>query len=312
MSRPKSDRRKGGPGSKSRAGGGKATRSRDGAAHRKREGGSGAGRPPREDARSRRPAPSTRGYWVPGERAVRELLEARPNAIKQLCFELGREIPELEARAASLGIRSERKSREDLEALVGFGLARGVVARAEPPPIRHLDELLAMPKPSGARRRLLVALDQVVDPGNLGAILRSAEFFGAVGVLWAKDRSAPLSPLAVRASAGATERLPLCVVTNLSRALETAKQEGWWVVGTLPEGDEPMGRVAQNSPDDLVVVLGGEHKGMRRVTVEACDFKLRIPRVGMLASLNVSAAAAVVLSSLAAGPESASESTDLD
>jgi 23S rRNA (guanosine2251-2'-O)-methyltransferase len=249
---------------------------------------------------------------VPGERAVRELLDSRPRAIKELFFEEGRELQALEEQARALGLAVEHRTRDELEEMVGFGLARGVVARAEPPPVRHLDELLEMPRPPGARRRLIVALDQVVDPGNLGAILRSAEFFGAVGVVWAKDRSAPLSPLAVRASAGATERLPLCVVTNLSRALETAKKAGWWVVGTLPEGDEPMGRVARNSPDDLVVVLGGEQRGMRRVTVEACDFKLRIPRVGMLASLNVSAAAAVVLSALGGEADSPSESSDSD
>lgn len=235
---------------------------------------------------------------------MRELIEARPRAIKRLYFEEGRELPELEAQARQLSLRVERRTRDDLEDLVGVGLARGVVAQAEPPANRHLDDLLVLPKPPGARRRVLLALDQVVDPGNLGAILRSAEFFGAVGVLWAKDRSAPLSPLAVRASAGASERLPLCVVTNLSRALETAKEAGWWTVATLPEGDEPMGRVAQDSPDDLVVVLGGEHKGMRRITIEACDFRLRIERVGMLASLNVAAAAAVVLSALVGVTES--------
>jgi 23S rRNA (guanosine2251-2'-O)-methyltransferase len=239
---------------------------------------------------------------------VRELVDARPGAIKEVLFEEGRELEELESQLRARGLSIARQPREELEARVGWGLARGVIARAEPPPNRHLDELLALPKPPGARRRLLVALDQVVDPGNLGAILRSAEFFGAVGVLWAKDRSAPLSPLAVRASAGASERLPLCIVTNLSRALQSAKDAGWWVVGTLPEGDESMVRVAQNAPEDLVVVMGGEQRGMRRITVDACDFKLRIDRVGEVASLNVSAAAAVVLSALGG----ASENTDTD
>ena len=238
---------------------------------------------------------------MPGERAVRELVASRPGAIKEVLFEEGRELEELEAQLRARGLNISRQPREELEAQVGRGLARGVIARAEPPPNRHLDEL-------GSRRRLLVALDEVVDPGNLGAILRSAEFFGAVGVLWAKDRSAPLSPLAVRASAGASERLPLCIVTNLSRALQSAKDSGWWIVGTLPEGDESMLRVAENAPEDLVVVMGGEQRGMRRITVDACDFKLRIDRVGELASLNVSAAAAVVLSALGG----VAEKTDID
>src|SRR5690606_3725124 len=113
----------------------------------------------------------------------------------EVWMEEGREFPELDGPLGRLGLRVQRVPREALDDMVGEGLARGVVVHAEPPASRPLDQLLSAPKPAGARRRILVALDEVGDPGNLGAIMRSAEFFGTVGILWTKDRAAPLSAL---------------------------------------------------------------------------------------------------------------------
>ena len=153
--------------------------------------------------------------------------------------------------------------------------------------------------PSG--RRVLVALDGVQDPQNLGAIIRSAEFFGAGGVFWAKDRAAPLSPSAVRASAGASERLPIAEVTNLARALETCRGQDYWLAGTVVEGGQPL--AGADLPDPLVVVLGSEQKGIRRLTRETCDFLVTVGGAtldgGRVGSLNVASAGAVALALLA-------------
>lgn len=207
-------------------------------------------------------------------------------------------MPEVEALAAAEGVPLEACSLDALAAVISPELARGVVALARPPRAYDLQELLERP-PVG-QRKLLVALDGVQDPHNLGAILRSAEFFGAGGVFWARDRSAAVTPTVVRASAGASERLPLAPVTNLARALAACKEAGFWVVGTVAEGGAELRKLAQEGlPDALVVVLGSEGTGLRRLTRESCDFLATIPGVGGVASLNVSAAAAVTLSSLA-------------
>lgn len=205
---------------------------------------------------------------------------------------------EIVALAAARGVTADVCTRDALAAVISPEMARGVVAVATPPRTWELHDLLRSRAPEG--RTLLVALDGVQDPHNLGAILRSAEFFGARGVFWARDRSAAVSPAAVRASAGASERVPLCTVTNLARALAEAKEAGYWTIGTLAEGGADLRQVvAEGLPDALVVVLGSEGSGLRRLTRESCDFLVTIAGAGGVASLNVSAAAAVTLAALA-------------
>lgn len=262
-----------------------------------------------------------RGYLVPGERAVLELLQAAPARVRELWLERGRDMARVVELAAGHGIALHERERDELEALVGPGLARGVVAIARPPREWAIEDLLereddSLPRTSRGHR-LIVVLDGVQDPHNLGAVIRSAEFFGAQAVVWARDRAAPLGPAAVRSSAGATERLPLCQVTNLARALEQAKQANWWVIGTVvddpaePVGDadddarphaatpiQDLRELARDPPSDMIVVLGSEEKGIRRLTRERCDFLVTIAGAGSLGSLNVSAASAVVLALL--------------
>jgi 23S rRNA (guanosine2251-2'-O)-methyltransferase len=265
-------------------------------------------------SRSRRPDPPKQRdrYLVPGERAVTELLHAAPERVRELWIERGRDMPALVELAQSVGVAIRPRERDELEDAVGPGLARGVVAHARPPVAWAIEDLLDREDGPRTRRgfRLLVVLDGVQDPHNLGAVIRSAEFFGAAGVVWARDRAAPLGPAAIRSSAGATERLPLCQVTNLARALEQAKQAQWWVIGTVVEDDEdeeeeggasrrtpvqPVRELAEDPPSDMVLVLGSEEKGLRRLTRERCDFLVTIEGAGSLGSLNVSAAAAVTL-----------------
>lgn len=268
---------------------------------------------------------------MPGERAVTELLLGAPERVRELWIERGREFPALVELAARVQVTIRARERDELEDAVGPGLARGVVAHARPPRDWAIEDLLEREAGPRTRRghRLIVVLDGVQDPHNLGAVIRSAEFFGACAVVWARDRAAPLSAAAVRSSAGATERLPLCQVTNLARALELAKQAEptpWWVIGTVvadepePEpreldesgpgsgpGSGPRRRatpiqdlhaLADAPPSDMIVVLGSEEKGLRRLTRERCDFLVTIAGAGELGSLNVSAAAAVTLALL--------------
>ncbi len=225
-------------------------------------------------------------HLVPGMQAVRELITGAPDRVARILVEADRH-EDLVELAAEAGLNVERVDRETLESWVGEGIARGVLGIASSPLRPDFDAVLeaavdgARTRPAG--RELIVALDGVVDPMNLGAILRSAEFFGAAGAFWARDRSAPLSALAVRASAGASERLPLAAVTNLSRALDQAKD--------LLASD--------GVPDRLVLVLGSEQKGLRRLTRERCDLLVRLEGGGELGSLNVAAAAAATLALLA-------------
>lgn len=256
----------------------------------------------RTDRARPRPGPGRDEHVVAGERAVAELVEAAPGRIRRILVDRARMAGPLATAARAAGVEVVAVEPAALADAAGAGPAKGAVAFAAPPPLHELDDLCAaaMARPQAT----LVALDQVVDPHNLGAILRSAEFFGAVGAFWPKDGGAPLSGAAVRASAGATERLPLGQVTNLARALDACKDAGLWIVGTVPEGGMPLREAIAGDrlPAHRVLVFGGEHDGMRRLTRERCDFLVTIERGGRLASLNVSAAAAVVLAALQAEP----------
>lgn len=229
-----------------------------------------------------------------------ELLRAQPGRVRRLMVLAGRPAGEVEALAERLQIAVRRVEHDELALVIAPDLARGVVAVAAPPREHDIEDLLAMRPTDPERRRLLVALDGVQDPHNLGALMRSAEFFGALGMFWARDRSAGLSPTVVRSSAGASERLPLGQVTNLARALAACKAADYWILGTVAEGGTSLRELAARGlPDALVVVLGSEERGLRRLTRESCDFLGTIPGAGGVASLNVSAAAAVTLSCVA-------------
>ncbi len=237
---------------------------------------------------------------MPGERAVVELLRAQPRRVRRLLVLASRPAGEAEALAEAAGISVTRVELDELAVVISPELARGIVAVALPPKEHDIEELLVLRPADPARRRVLVALDGVQDPHNLGALMRSAEFFGALGMFWARDRSAGLSPTVVRSSAGASERLALGQVTNLARALAACKEAGFWVLGTVADGGTPLHELrAKGLPDALVVVLGSEERGLRRLTRESCDFLATIPGAGGVASLNVSAAAAVTLSCVA-------------
>jgi len=234
-------------------------------------------------------------YAVPGERAVVELFDAASDRIERILVDDKRDF-EVAQRAAALGIPVERVDREALQLEAGQADARGIVALAAPPPLLDLEDLIGRPVVD-APRRVYVALDGIVDPQNLGAILRSCEFFGVSGVFWPRDRAVGLNATVARASAGATERLAMSEVTNLAQALRTCKDAGLWIVGTVVDATDDLAALCQREamPDAVVLVLGSEGRGIRRLTAESCDFQVTLARHGQLGSLNVSAAAAASL-----------------
>ena len=156
------------------------------------------------------------------------------------------------------------------------------------------------------RPSLLLAVDGVQDPNNLGALLRTAEAVGSDGVLIPRRRSCSITPSVVTASAGAALHLKICRVSNLSRTLDQLKQAGFWIVGLDPKGSTGLSQI--DATLRLVVVVGGEHQGLRRLVRRQCDYLAALPMQGRVASLNLSVAAGVLLYhiSLSRAPESGS------
>jgi 23S rRNA (guanosine2251-2'-O)-methyltransferase len=233
--------------------------------------------------------------WIYGVQSARALLAARPEAVEELVVAAGargaRE--ELWRRAAEVGVRRREARPRELDALCGVDSHQGVAVRAPLPPYVELEKL-------GARApHLLLALDGITDPQNLGAIVRSAEALGASGALWPADRSAGLSPAAHKASAGALEWLPVARVVNLARALRELKDAGFWIYGADPAGDRSS-REIEFAPK-RVLVIGSEGKGIRPVVEREVDFRVRIELAGRTESLNASVAGAIMLFQATAG-----------
>jgi 23S rRNA (guanosine2251-2'-O)-methyltransferase len=195
-----------------------------------------------------------------------------------------------ECRQASVRVRQE--ARDQLTQIAGTAAHQGVVAIVHPQEFLTIEDLYAAPASSSAAR-LLLALDGVEDPQNLGALLRVADGAGVDGVILTERRSAPLSPVAVKASAGATEHLRIARVVNLVRALEDLKRQNLWIIGLDERGTSDYDRFDMTG--NLVLVLGREGAGLHDLVKRTCDHLLRIPMAGGVSSLNVSAAGAVVL-----------------
>jgi len=183
--------------------------------------------------------------------------------------------------------RAPQTSAEELEGLCGSPDHQGVVAEVDPYPYADPNALL---RRQGA---LLIALDQVQDPRNLGAVCRSAEFAGAAGLIVPERRSADLTAVACKASAGAVEHLAVARVRNLADWLAEAKTAGFWIWGADAGASQAPWDV--DFSGSTVLVLGGEGKGIRPRVASACDGLVALPQAGRVESLNVSAAAAALL-----------------
>jgi 23S rRNA (guanosine2251-2'-O)-methyltransferase len=203
----------------------------------------------------------------------------------------------LVALCREAGLRVRQEPREQLTQLAQTPTHQGIVALVRPQEFLSIEDLFEPDPANSTARRLLLALDGVEDPQNLGALLRVADGAGVDGVVLTERRSAPLSPVAVKASAGAAEHLRIARVVNLVRALEELKRRNLWIVG-LDANPAERGIVDYDQFDltgDCVLVLGREGAGLHDLVRRTCDHLLRIPMAGGVSSLNVSTAGAVVL-----------------
>ncbi len=225
-----------------------------------------------------------------GSGPVTELLRSKPDAVQAVYVQ--KEQSKLAELAIRRGVEVAVKSRAELDALAGEGAShQGVIAIAGEFRYADLHDVLdAVEGPA-----LVVALDSVQDPHNLGAIVRSAYVLGAHAVVVPKDRSARVTAVVTKSSAGATEHLPIVQVTNLVRALEDMKQRELWIAAVAShEHARPIHDLDATSP--LCLVLGSEGKGIRPLVHKTSDFTVEIPMVGAaVGSLNVSVAAGVAL-----------------
>jgi 23S rRNA (guanosine2251-2'-O)-methyltransferase len=233
--------------------------------------------------------------WLIGIHSVASALTSGKHGIQRLLLAKEAQNPralELEEQASQQGIRTEHVARRELDRIAEGERHQDVVAEflagnnwieADLPKL--LDGINGTP--------LILVLDGVQDPHNLGACLRTADAAGVDLVILPKDKSASLTPVARRAASGAAEVLDIVMVTNLARVLRLLKDRGIWLAGAADSASQEIYQADLKGP--LALVIGGEGKGLRRLTAELCDYQVRIPMAGSVSSLNVSVAAGICL-----------------
>jgi len=233
-----------------------------------------------------------------GIHAVREALEAG-RALERVVIARGRRDTRIEtivqlARARSIPVRFEERAQldrladsKDHQGVVAVAAARAAVT------LEHIMQAASQGRTTQGEKGLIVLLDGVEDPHNLGAIIRTALAAGAHGVVIPERRATGLTDTVARSSAGALSHLPVAKVTNVVRAMEDLKKEGYWLVGLDERADKNYTEADYTSP--VGIVLGGEGKGLHELTRKRCDFLVSLPTTGPVRSLNVSVAAGVVL-----------------
>jgi len=237
-----------------------------------------------------------------GVHPVLETLKARPGAVSEILtareVERGGALGEIGRLARANGVPVRRVPRSAIGEVVGDANHQGVLAllreaEAAAPTVDDPLDLVDAARAAG-RDPLILVLDGIQDPHNLGALLRSAHALGADGVVIPKDRAVDLTPVAIKASAGASAHCPLVRVVNLVRTLKSLKEQGVWVFGAdVGEGAEDLDRVDLTGPTALVI--GAEGAGLRRLVLETCDRRVKIPMAAPIGSLNASVAGGVAL-----------------
>ena len=240
--------------------------------------------------------------WVYGLHAVQALLKTDAERVKELRLQRGRK-DQRQQKIQALADREDIPwlwaTRKELDALLADETAdgeelnhQGVAALCTAGVVQdeaYLLHLLGeLTEPA-----LLLVLDEVTDPHNLGACLRTADAAGVHAIVTTKDRSVGITPVVRKVASGAADSVPLAVVTNLSRTLNKLKQEGLWIIGT--DGDAQEGVYQTDFTIAVALVMGAEGKGLRRLTKETCDSLVKLPMAGTVSSLNVSVAAGVCL-----------------
>ena len=234
-----------------------------------------------------------------GLHAVRAILSRHPERVLGLKILRNREdsrAQEIESLAQRHGRAVERVSAEALTRALGDVVHQGIAAEISPLPPWSEDDLLAAianPSAASASAPLLLALDGVQDPHNLGACLRTADACGALAVIVPRDRAAQLTGAARKVAAGAAESTPVVPCTNLARTLDLLKQAGVWAFGADAEAERNASEVDLTVA--AVLVLGAEGRGLRQLTRQRCDGLVHLPRLGAVESLNVSVAAGMLL-----------------
>ena len=225
-------------------------------------------------------------YWLYGHHAVAAALANPDRKILRLAQAGAEEVPVVE------GHEWEQVPPDVLEGwLPPRAVHQGLAAKVHPLPDRGIEDVIA--EAEGQEHARVVILDQVTDPQNVGAILRSAAAFGALAVILTERNAAPESGALAKAASGALEHVPLIRVTNLSRAIELLKKGGFWIAGLAAEGTQTLADAKLTGKVGLA--LGAEGPGLRRLTREHCDLLVRLPTGGAIDHLNVSNAAAVAL-----------------
>ena len=231
---------------------------------------------------------------IEGRNAVTEALRSG-QAIDKLYIAKGetdRTLGRIAAQARKAGIVVVEADRRKLDAMSATHAHQGVIAMAAAAEYVSVEDLLRIAQERG-EKPLIVVCDEISDPHNLGAIIRTAECAGAHGVIIPKRRSAGLTPVVAKTSAGAVSYLPVARVPNIPALLKELKERGLWVFGTAAEGNTTLYNA--DLKDGAAIVIGSEGDGMSRLVRENCDFLVSIPMRGRLSSLNASAAAAILL-----------------
>ena len=233
-----------------------------------------------------------------GLHAVRAMLRKHPQRVTALLMAERREDPrarEIEELARRQEIPVQRVQSQVLQQKLGDVAHQSVAAEIRPLPPWTEDDLLSAVQAAAEERRapLLLALDGVQDPHNLGACLRTADACGALAVIVPRDRAAQVTPVVRKVAVGAAESTPVVPVTNLVRTLKLLKEAGLWVIGADAEGAKRADEV--DLKGGVVLVLGAEGAGLRHLTRQTCDWTARLPQLGAVESLNVSVAAGMLL-----------------
>jgi 23S rRNA (guanosine2251-2'-O)-methyltransferase len=224
-----------------------------------------------------------------------EAIRNNPREILKIAVTPGRkgeQVQKILDTASRFSIPVVEIERTKLDRLTGSGVHQGIMVTIRPYAYVDLEEILQRPQET-LPGQIVVILDGITDPQNLGAIIRTAHCFGAAGVVIPQDRSASVTPVVVKASSGAAHHLPVAMVANLSRTLDILKEKGFWIYGT----DAGAGLDPRSAPfaGKIALVMGSEGQGLRELIRKKCDFLLSIPMIGRIGSLNVSVATGIVM-----------------
>ncbi len=233
-------------------------------------------------------------FWIWGRHPVLEALRAHrvTSLIHAPGVSASPTVQEILTLAKAQRISTRAASAGEIEGLAEGGNGQGVAARIEIPRVRSVADLLRRPADRSTPPFLLI-LDQVQDPHNYGALLRTAECAGVQGVIVPDRRSAPLSGTVAKSSAGALSHLPIAEVSNLVRSIEELKRANVWIVGLEADAGSSLYDADLTVP--LALVVGGEGSGLRRLTREHCDFRISLPMMGSIDSLNASVAGSIAM-----------------